>query len=127
MCEERPETENRSDSAFILELLFAGGALFPEQLSRPSHWPPEKELAASVLLDALVEVQDFLNQPRHKGKVAQDLEWIFFDDDDWPFSFAFLCEVFGLDPDFVRKTVLSWLFGAVAGSKIAFGRYPVAA
>lgn len=115
------------DALSIIEQLMSGAELLPEQLPRQEFWSPEKELAAAVLTDALLEVRDFINQPSHKRRLAEELEWIFSDDSDWLFSFVRLCEIFALEPGFVRKTVLSWLFGAVGSSKVSSGRYPAAA
>jgi len=118
-----PET----DAVAIIERLLLGGELLPEQQPRPSHWLPEKELAAAVLTDALIEVRDFLNHPLHKRKVAEDLEWIFSDDVERPFSFVRLCEVFGLEPGFVRKIVLTWLMESLVGGRQRIGRHQAAA
>ncbi len=34
--------------------------------------------------------------------------WVLADDTDWPFSFASLCETFGLNASSVRSSLLSW-------------------
>jgi hypothetical protein len=34
--------------------------------------------------------------------------WVLADDSDWPFSFASLCETFGLNTSSVRSSLLAW-------------------
>lgn len=102
------------DAVLLIEHLLAGGGMLPEQLLGNSVWPPEKELAATVLLDALIEVRNFSSHPLHKRKVREDLEWTFSDDSEWPFSFAPLCEFLGLDPTVIRRIMWNWVAGQEA-------------
>lgn len=93
----------------VLSHFFAGGEIVSAQLPSPSIWTAEKKLAAAVLAGALVEVRDYHDQPQYRRRVEQDLDWIMMDDAVWPFSFVRLCHLFGLEPEYVRKTVTHWL------------------
>jgi hypothetical protein len=104
----------------LLEQIMAGEVLVPSQGTSPCAWSPEKRLAGAVLRDALLEVRRPGNDPRSRTRIAEDLAWIRDDDSDWPFSFLRLCAVFGLDPAWVRQTVVAWRssvpLGRVSGS-----------
>jgi len=90
----------------------AAGQMVAAQLPTPSNWTPEKRLAASVLASALVEVRDQAGAPRRQQEVAETIEWIMSDDTEWPYSFLRLCQLFDLQPEWVRKVVRSWLQAA---------------
>ena len=115
------------DAITIIKRLFSGGEILPEQVPRAAHWSCEKELAAAVFMDGLIEVRDFHCHALDKRRVKEDLEWIFTDDPQWPLSFARLCEVFTLDPTRVRKIVSSWLTGSAAYMPRKHRRYRDAA
>ena len=92
-----------------LDDLMAGGEMLPAQLPAASDWSAEKRLAAAVLASALVEIRDHHGSPGHRRPVAEALEWIAADASSWPYSFVRLCELFGLEVDWVRGVVASWL------------------
>ena len=89
MASETSKTEVK-----VLEQFLAGGELLPSQLPSPSDWSAEKRLAAAVF---------------SSGMMARDLDWIESEDMDWPYSFLRLCELFALEPEWVRGVVQSWL------------------
>jgi len=92
----------------VIQHLMAGAELLPSQTPSVSlDWSPEKRLAAAVLASALMEIRDAL--PKHRRQVAQTLGWIRSADVDWPFSFLRLCDLFSLDPEWVRGVVRRWL------------------
>jgi hypothetical protein len=111
----------------IVEDLLTAGAVIPEQHPRSLPWTPEKELAAAVLTDALVEIRDHCGNPSHKNQVAEDLQWVYSNDGDWAFSFVELCLMLDLDPAYVRGTVWHWLQDAlgVADPNPKSGSFPV--
>jgi hypothetical protein len=92
----------------VLDHFLASGETLPSQLPSPSDWSPEKKLAAAVLGAALLEVRDHHNDLSYRRRVTEDLEWIFADDHEWPFSFVRLCELFDLEPQYVRGIVRRW-------------------
>ncbi|MGH7846264.1 MAG: hypothetical protein ACREQW_13990 [Candidatus Binatia bacterium] len=103
---DNQEAKAGADTAFEQLVGGFGGA---EQEIPAIRWSPEKYLAAAALTDALVEVRDFAEHPGHKKQVAEDLEWIFSNASDSPFSFLELCTIFDLEPSYVRGIVLHWL------------------
>jgi hypothetical protein len=54
-------------------------------------------------------VRDHHHEPHYRRRVAEDIAWICSDDVDWPFSFVRLCQLFGLDAQWVREVVGRWL------------------
>jgi len=103
------------DTVLLVEHLLGGGTMLPEQWLSGTVWSPEKELASAVLMDALVEVREYSGHPLHKHKAREDLEWIFSDDTESPYSFVRLCELLGLDPVAIRKIMWNWIAGPEAG------------
>lgn len=101
----------------VLDHLLASGEILPSQLPSASDWSPEKKLAAAVLGGALLEVRDHHDDLSYRRRVAQDLDWIFTDDHHWPFSFVRLCELFGLEPQYVRAIVRRWQASATRRSQ----------
>jgi len=93
----------------VLAHYLAGGEIVSAQLPSPSTWTAEKKLAAAVLAAALVEVRDRHDQCHYRRRVQEDLQWIMSNDVDWPFSFLRLCQLFALDPDYVRQVVGKWM------------------
>jgi len=93
----------------IIGHLLAGGEMVAAQLPSPSNWSPEKKLAAAVLAGALIEVRDRHADVHYRRRVAEDLTWIASNDTAWPYSFVPLCELFGLEPEYVRDVVKRWM------------------
>jgi hypothetical protein len=84
-------------------------AVLPEQF----HGSPasahalrgEVALMRAVLEDA---IECFQKQSRKSGRRAQRLareaeEWLFKDDQQWPFSFLNICNVLDIDPGYIRR------------------------
>lgn len=103
------EPENRD--ARVVQHFLSAGEMLPSQLPTASTWSPEKKLAAAVLASALVEVRDRHADKSYQRKVKEDVEWIFSEEAEWPFSFIRICELFGLEVDYVRGMVRKWLAG----------------
>jgi hypothetical protein len=66
---------------------------------------PEKTLMLAVLEDAVTCIQKYRPSPSGKGKrLFHDArDWIFADEEDWPFSFINVCETLGFDPGYLRS------------------------
>ncbi len=111
-----------SDVAVISHLL-AGGEIVAAQLPTPSQWSAEKKLAAAVLAGALVEVRDRHDQPHYDRRIQEDLKWIYSDDATWPFSFVRLCQLFGLEPEYVRVVVQRWMAGTTCPRQVSLHRH----
>ncbi len=71
---------------------------------------PERRLMFAGLLDA---VECFQKYPFVRGnkltRQFKDTEdWIFKDDQEWPFSFINICEAVGMDPQYLRNGLSRW-------------------
>ena len=108
MMDNQSQRPSQADGHVTLEHLLAGGEMLSSQLPSASDWSAEKRLAGAVLMAALVEVRDRHADPAYHRRVKQDLEWIQSEDVEWPFSFVRLCQLFGLDPQWVRQVVARW-------------------
>ena len=71
---------------------------------------PEKRLMLAILLDAVECYQKYA--PLHRRKpdrlFTATVEWIFEDDDKWPFSFLNICDAVGIDPKYLRNGLQQW-------------------
>lgn len=70
----------------------------------------EVALMRAVLEDA---IECFQKQALKSGRRAQRLareaeEWLFKDDESWPFSFLNVCNVLGIDPAYIRRGLKQW-------------------
>ena len=102
----------------VIAHLLAGAALVPAQTPTPSRWSPERRLASAVLAAALAEVRDHHAKASYRRAIDRDLEWIFSDDMQWPFSFVPLCHALAVEPDYVRTMVRRWLSDAVMAQQV---------
>ena len=81
----------------------------PAQVASSSAWSPEKRLCGAVLESVLAGIRDHHADHRNHRWIVEDLRWIASDDDGPPFSFVRLCQLLGLEPDWVREAVRRWL------------------
>lgn len=103
--------ERSDDLAGTLEHMLSSGEIVPAQSPSRSCWSPEMALAGAVLSAALIEVRDHSRNPRHRRAVTEELEWLHSDQNDRLFSFLRVCEVLGIDPEWVRNVVDGWCAG----------------
>ena len=65
----------------------------------------------AVLVDALnCFHKQFIStskQPKHLGKEAQ--EWLFSDEQEWPFSFVNICSALNIDSSGLRYELPRWI------------------
>jgi hypothetical protein len=72
---------------------------------------PETALMYAVLEDAFLCLQKQIGVTRLCVKRALEAkEWFFSEDSDWLFSFVSVCNVLGLEPEFIRRRLKA--FGA---------------
>ena len=71
---------------------------------------PEKALTLAVLAEAVDTYQRFaFSESRHRQALFREVEaWFWGEEPDSPFSFLSICEVFGLDPGFLRRGLMQW-------------------
>jgi hypothetical protein len=100
--------EERVASLFQPDILLP--AQYLETFRKKSHLEPEKRLMLGVLEDAVACFQKYLFARDSKGKgLFRDAEeWISEENSDWLFSFDNICEVFGLNPQYVREGLARW-------------------
>ncbi len=74
--------------------------------------PPEHRLMLAVLEDAVHTYQLGCRADGAARRPFQETErWFTSDDTAWPFSFVTICQVWGLDPDYVRAGLARWRTG----------------
>ncbi len=79
-----------------------------QQAMRGKLCQPEQELMLAVLKDAICCFQG-CPSTRDKMRTRLYLEarkWLMEEDSDWPFSFANICDAFGLSPQHLRAGLL---------------------
>jgi hypothetical protein len=92
-----------------LASLFQPDTLLPAQFldtfQRKSHLEPEKRLMMAVLEDAIACYQKyaFARDPRGKAMFRDAEEWIEETGAGWLFSFENVCDVLGLNADYLRR------------------------
>ena len=70
----------------------------------------ERRLMLAILEDAVDCFQKYLGTKESRGRLlcSDAEEWIMSDDRSWLFSFVNVCEVLGLQPDFIRHGLQDW-------------------
>ena len=97
------------DFAKLFERDELASAQFYETAKRTLHPIPELRLMLAVLEAA---VGALTTDPRRCSKrqrrdFADALRWVVTrDEDDWAFSFVFVCESLGIDPDYLRAGLI---------------------
>ena len=96
--------------------------VLPEQFY-PSPTPQQTErgevaLMRAVLTDALSCFQKHAFSQRRAGQrlYREAKEWIFSDEQRWPFSFVNVCAALNLNPDYIRLLLERWQQRAKAGT-----------
>ena len=76
---------------------------------RPAE-TPERRLVAAILRDAIdCYVRDCFTKDRHKKRSFREaVEWFFRDDDYGVFSLENVCGILGIDPGYVRRSLLQY-------------------
>lgn len=94
--------------------MFQPDTLLPAQffahLGKKIPQEPEYRLVVAVLQDAVECFQKHFGARDHKARqLFEDAEvWIASEDRDWPFSFVNICELLGLNPDYLRSGLATW-------------------
>ena len=106
-----PQTFNSAEnivSLFEPDTLVS--AQYFENLRSKTLLEPEKRLMLAVLEDAINCFQDNLLAQFGKRKrlFEEAEEWILAGNRDWVFSFENICEVCGINPEYVSQELLRW-------------------
>jgi hypothetical protein len=83
---------------------------YQRTLERVRPLQPERRLMLAVLEDAIMCFQRYLHAKGGKQrKLHEDaVSWIFDRSDNRAFSFENICDVCGLDPNYLRMGLLNW-------------------
>jgi hypothetical protein len=86
-------------------------------LRRSEHLEPEKDLLMAILQDAIHDYRKYrlARDPDGKARFGEVKEWIMAGGNGWIFSFDNICELLGLDADYVRRGVRESATGRVQG------------
>jgi hypothetical protein len=94
--------------------LFQPDTLLPaeylETFRRKAHLEPERRLMLAVLEDAVACFQKYVLADNGKGKAIfrEAEEWFREENSEWLFSFENICEVSGIDPQYLRHGLIRW-------------------
>lgn len=89
--------------------LFDPEVVLPDQMFPGSKLPAfvqsEGRLMLAILQDAVdcYQRHALARNPRHRAEFEEAKQWITSSDSDWVFSFENICNVLGIDPDYVRS------------------------
>jgi hypothetical protein len=78
---------------------------YADTFRRSEHLDPEKALVAAILDDAIHEYRKYsgAHDPNGKKRFREAEKWIMHGGNGWIFSFDNVCDLLGLDPDYVRR------------------------
>jgi hypothetical protein len=67
-------------------------------------------LMSAVLEDAFrcFQKQFEVENPSVRRAAQKAEEWFVIDESHWPFSFVSICDVLGLEPNFIRQRLKDW-------------------
>ncbi len=94
--------------------LFEPDTLLPTQyfaaFSREGGLVRERRLMLAVLQDAVECYQKYALARDPKGRTLFEgaEEWIESGERDWPFSYENICEILGLNPEYIRRGLSKW-------------------
>jgi hypothetical protein len=83
---------------------------FAETFRRNEHLEPEKALLLAVLEDAVDCFLEYHTAEDRigKGRFQEAEEWIMQSGNDWFFSYENVCELLGLNPEYLRRGLREW-------------------
>ncbi len=94
--------------------LFEPDTLLPAQyfaaFTREGGIVRERRLMLAVLQDAVECYQKYALARDPRGTMLFDnaVEWIDSGEREWPFSYVNICEVLGLNPEYIRRGLSKW-------------------
>ena len=79
-----------------------------DTVRRSEHLEPEKALLVAILEDAIHTYRKYRASRDRVGKerFREAEQWVMGGSDEWIFSFNNVCELLGLNPDYVRRGVI---------------------
>jgi hypothetical protein len=94
--------------------MFQPDTLLPAQffarLRGRAYVEGEKRLMAAILTDAVECYMKQMNATEGRGRqlFLEAEEWVFGDSGGWVFSFENICDLLGLEPEYIRRGLLNW-------------------
>jgi hypothetical protein len=81
-----------------------------ESVHRKSRLDPEQRLMLAILEDAIACFQKYVFAQRRRGRTlfAEAEQWFAESDSDYIFSFENICEVLGLNGEYLRQGLQRW-------------------
>jgi len=107
--ETNPSLEEKIASLFQPDSLLP--VQYLENFKRKTYLEPEHRLMMAVLEDGISCFQRYISARGRKGQTLfrEAEEWIFSQtENDWLFSFENVCEVLGVDPNYIRYGLTQW-------------------
>ena len=94
-----------TENAFIVTDDTLVGRQYLDTIRRSEHPEPENALLAAILEDAVQEYRKYVqaDDPKSKTRFNEVDEWFNRRDKEWIFSFDNVCELLGLDPEYIRR------------------------
>ena len=90
--------------------LFEPMVILPSQISVEAQWVGDTSGPIALMLAVLEEAARCIERGRrrrHRKLAAEAEAWVRCDSREWPFAFASICEVLGLDVDAARARFLA--------------------
>lgn len=107
---ERSYVDENATVASLFEPDTVASAQYFDTFQRKTSKEPENRLLLAVLEDAIHCFQDNVLAENGKSKkLFNDAEeWILKERADWIFSFRNVCELLGIDPEYLRAGLKRW-------------------
>ncbi|HSP96520.1 MAG TPA: hypothetical protein VL049_04665 [Candidatus Dormibacteraeota bacterium] len=90
--------------------LFEPTVILPSQISAAAPWASDTSGPIALMLAVLEEAARCIErgrQRRHRALAVEAQAWVRSDSRGWPFAFASICDVLGLDVDAARARFLA--------------------
>jgi hypothetical protein len=107
---ERNYVDDGANIASLFEPDTVASAQYFDNFQRKTPTEPENRLLMAVLEDAIHCFQDNVLAEGGKSKKLFDdaEEWVLKECADWIFSFRNVCELLGIDPEYLRAGLMRW-------------------
>ena len=107
---ERNYVDENATVASLFEPDTVASAQYFDNFQRKTPTEPENRLLMAILEDAVHCFQDNVLAETGKSKKLFDdaEEWVLKDRSDWVFSFHNVCELLGIDPEYLRTGLMRW-------------------
>jgi hypothetical protein len=107
---ERSYVDENATVASLFEPDTVASAQYFDNFQRKTPTQPENRLLLAVLEDAIHCFQDNVLAENGKSKKLFDdaEEWVLKEGGEWIFSFRNVCELLGIDPEYLRAGLMRW-------------------